>query len=293
MSRRPPFPDPEFTRALSWLDLVAKQLLAGARRGERRSARRGAGTLFSDHRPYSRGDDLRYLDWNVYGRLGSLFLKEFEVEESANVLLFLDRSLSMDLGDGEKLDTARRVAGALGYIGLAHLDRVEVFPLPEGEPRAFSGRTQAPAFFSSLAEVDPAGRTDLYAGVRRALAGPARRRGLAILLSDFLDPAGWRPAVDFLLHRRHQVFLVHVVKREEEEPPARGALRLVDAETGKTRKVRVTEEILRLYRKRYARFCSRLERYARERAVGYARIRTDVPFGPAVLGILRRGGIVR
>ncbi|MHC4913313.1 MAG: DUF58 domain-containing protein, partial [Planctomycetota bacterium] len=80
------FGDPEFLRKLAYFDLVAKQIQAGSRRGERRSTRTGAGTLFKDHRSYSPGDDLRYLDWNIYGRLESLFVKQFEVEESANVL---------------------------------------------------------------------------------------------------------------------------------------------------------------------------------------------------------------
>jgi uncharacterized protein (DUF58 family) len=288
----PLFPDPEFLRTLSYLDLAARQLFAGTRRGERRSSRRGAGTIFSDHRPYSRGDDLRYVDWNVYGRLGALFVKEFEVEESADVRLLLDRSRSMEFGSPAKLDFARRVAAALGYVGLAHLDRVELIPIGEGEVRSFSGKTQAPLLFTALARVEAGGETDLLAGVRRALAA-ARGRGIAIVLSDFLDPAGWRSAVDFLLHRRQQVFLVHVVAATEEAPPRAGAVRLVDSETGRTRRVRVTEEHIRLYAERFARFCTRLEIYARDRGIGYARVRSDLPFGPAVLGILRRGGVVR
>ena len=101
------FDDVDSLKWLEQLDLLARQIIAGSRRGEHRGLRRGAGTVFSEYRSYSRGDDLRYVDWNVYGRLGALFVKEFEIEESTNVLLFLDRSLSMDFGEPRKLDYAK------------------------------------------------------------------------------------------------------------------------------------------------------------------------------------------
>ncbi|MEN8148729.1 MAG: DUF58 domain-containing protein [Planctomycetota bacterium] len=286
------FGDEDFLKTLSYLDLTAKQIRAGSRRGERASRRTGSGTLFRDYRSYSRGDDLRYVDWNIYGRLDSLFVKVFEVEESADVLLFVDRSLSMDFGTPTKLDFARRIAAALGYIALSHLDQVTVVPVPGNEIRSFSGKLHAPALFSHLLEQAPEGETDLYGSVRRAL-GPARRSRLAIVISDLLDPQGWQRAVEYLLHRRHRVFLVHVVSAEEEEPELSGSLRLLDSETGRIREVRVTDQLLEEYREVWSLFCSRAESFARRREIGHARVRSDLPFGPAVLTILRRGGVVR
>ena len=286
------FGDEDFLKTLSYLDLTAKQIRAGARRGERQSSRQGAGTLFRDYRSYSRGDDLRYVDWNIYGRLDSLFVKVFEVEESADVLFFLDRSLSMSFGRPTKLEFARRVAAALGYIALSHLDRVAVIPVPGSEVRTFSGKLQAPGLFSYLLSLDADGETDLFGAVKRAL-GPTRRNSLAILVSDLMDPRGWRRAVEYLLHRRHRVFVVQVTSEEEEAPGLRGNLRLIDSETGKVREVRITDQVLTDYREVYDRFCNHAERFTRRREIGHARLRSDVPFGPAVLTILRRGGVVR
>jgi uncharacterized protein (DUF58 family) len=286
------FGDPEFLKKLAHLDLVAKQIFTGVRRGERKSSRRGAGTVFSDHRSYTRGDDLRYVDWNIYGRLGTLFVKEFEIEESANVLLLLDRSESMAYGEPDKFAFAARVAAALGYIGLAHLDRVEVRPLPGTEFRVYAGRQQAPGMFDYLERVTTGGPTDLLDSVRH-LISTTRRRGIAILVSDLLDPRGWRPAVDLLLARRHRVFLVHIVAPAEETPELGGAVRLIDSEDGRKLDVRVDERLLEVYRKSFRTFCRRIERYAMSKEIGHARLRTDLPFDEAILSLLRRGGVVR
>ncbi len=286
------FGDPEFLKKLAYLDLVAKQIFTGVRRGERKSARRGAGTVFSDHRSYSHGDDLRYVDWNIYGRLGTLFVKEFEIEESANVLLLLDRSDSMAYGDPDKFSFAARVAAALGYIGLAHLDRVEVLPIPDGKPRIYAGKQQAPRMFNLLETVKTGGKTDLLDSVKQIIS-TTRRRGLAILISDLLDPRGWRPAVDLLLARRHRVFLVHIVAPSEENPDLAGAIRLIDREDGRKLDVRVDKRLLGIYQKSFKTFCRRVERYAMSKEIGHARLRTDLPFDEAILSLLRRGGVVR
>lgn len=286
------FGDPGYLHHLAQLDLVARQVISGRRRGERRSGRRGAGTVFSDYRSYGRGDDLRYVDWNVYGRLGALVVKQFEVEESANVLLFLDRSLSMDFGEPSKLVFGKRLAAALGYIGLAHFDRVEVFPLPGGEPRPFSGRAQAPALFDHLRGLRAEGPTDLLTSIRGHPAA-GRRRGIAVLVSDFYDRRGFRAAVDWLLSRRHRVFLVQVFDRREVRPEAGGSFRLVDSEDGRRLKVTVTEELARAYRAAFRRFSEGILRTARKRGVGYARFPSDRPFAEAVLSLIRIGGIVR
>ena len=286
------FGDPEFLKKLAYLDLVAKQIFTGVRRGERKSARRGAGTVFSDYRSYSRGDDLRYVDWNTYARLGVLFVKEFEIEESANVLLLVDRSDSMAFGEPDKFSFAVRVAAALGYIGLAHLDRVEVLPIPSGEPRVYGGKQQAPGMFNYLEGVTTGGETDLLGSIQHIIS-TSRRRGIAILISDLLDPNGWQPAVDLLLARRHRVFLVHIVAPTEESPELDGAVRLVDRENGKKLDVRVDKRLLEVYRKSFKTFCRRVERYAMSKEIGHAQLRTDLPFDEAILSLLRRGGVVR
>lgn len=291
-SQRELFGDEEFLRTLAYLDLKAKQILSSSRRGERRSSRSGAGTLFKDHRSYSYGDDPRYVDWNVYGRLGTLFVKEFEVEDSAEVLLLVDCSKSMGFGKPSKLSFAKRVGAALGYIGLAHLDRVRLVGAPGTESASFSGKAQAPLLFDRILALEAAGGTDLLASTRHALGG-SRRRGLAVLVSDLFDPKGYRPAVDFLRHRRQQVFVIQVYAPDEAGPSAGGRLQLVDSETGRRRNVFVTEAVATAYAREFERFCDTAERYAKAKEIGYARFSSDTSFGRAVLSLLRRGAVIR
>ena len=118
--------DPEFLRSLERLSLVSKRAYAGAIKGEKRSTRRGVSVEFADYRDYVPGDDLRYLDWNVYGRLDRLLVKLFVEEEDLRVYLLLDRSRSMGFGEPSKFDHARRLIAALAYLALAGLDRVTV-----------------------------------------------------------------------------------------------------------------------------------------------------------------------
>src|SRR4029453_3239639 len=135
-------------RKLETLRLLARKVFRGQSQNDRTTLRRGMGLEFSDYRRYNPGDDFRYVDWNVYSRLDRLFLKVFTAEEDLTVHILLDTSQSMRLGTPPKLDYARRVAAALGYIGLNSLDRVGVvsfadelgtsMPPQRGRPQIFS-----------------------------------------------------------------------------------------------------------------------------------------------------------
>ncbi|RPJ43072.1 MAG: DUF58 domain-containing protein, partial [Chloroflexi bacterium] len=116
--------DESFLRRLERLALVARHASAGQTQGERRSPKRGQSVEFSDFRPYVAGDDFRRIDWNAYARLERFFIKLFVEEEDLAVHLLVDNSRSMRWGEPDKLGYAVRVAGAIGYIALAGLDRV-------------------------------------------------------------------------------------------------------------------------------------------------------------------------
>ncbi|MEO8511386.1 MAG: DUF58 domain-containing protein, partial [Chloroflexota bacterium] len=124
--------DETFLRRLEQLELASRRMTAGRMKGERRSVRRGQSIEFADYRTYASGDDLRQLDWNVYARLERLFIRLFVEEEDVTVHVLVDASRSMDFGEPNKLDFARRAAAALAYLGLAHLDRVSVAFLGDG-----------------------------------------------------------------------------------------------------------------------------------------------------------------
>ncbi len=118
--------DSEFLKRLEYLSLISKRVFRGQLLAQRRTKQLGGGIEFADHREYSSGDDLRYLDWNVYARYGDLLLKRFQEEEDLHVYILLDISPSMNTGNPNKFDYARQMAAALAYIALADLDRVAI-----------------------------------------------------------------------------------------------------------------------------------------------------------------------
>src|SRR5216117_2739831 len=122
----------EFMARLDQLDVMSRKLLAGKMKGERRSKRRGQSVEFADYRNYVVGDDLRFIDWNIYARLDRLFLKLFLEEEDLSLYVLLDVSKSCDYGDPHKAMYLKRVAAALGYIGLVNYNRVTVAAMADG-----------------------------------------------------------------------------------------------------------------------------------------------------------------
>src|SRR5512138_364268 len=121
---------PELLRQLEQYQLLAARRAKTAAKGERRSRARGQSVEFADYRNYVHGDDFRYLDWNLYGRLERLFLKLYEEERELPVKIFLDASESMNFGDPRKFDFCRQVAAAVGYVALCGFDRVGVIAFP-------------------------------------------------------------------------------------------------------------------------------------------------------------------
>src|SRR5947208_4567031 len=120
----------ELLRQLEQFQLLAARRAKSSSKGERRSRSRGQSVEFADYRTYVHGDDFRYLDWNLYGRLERLFLKLYEEERELPVRIFLDSSESMTFGEPRKFDFARQVAAAVGYVALSWVDRVSVIAFP-------------------------------------------------------------------------------------------------------------------------------------------------------------------
>jgi uncharacterized protein (DUF58 family) len=295
-----PLLDEEFMRRLDQLELVFRKAAAGRLRGERASRKRGQGTDFADYRNYVHGDDPRFIDWNIYGRLDRLFLKLFVEEEDLHLHVLVDTSASMGFGEPSKFDAARRLAAALVYVGLIGQNRVSVHPLGEGAPPPFGpvrGRNSAFRAFRFLQDLAPSGRTALAASARSwALA--RSRRGVSVLLSDLLDPGdgripGFEDALPFLAGRALDAHVVHLLSPVEIEPDARGDLRLVDSETDEFAEVSIGEAILRKYRSNLQGFLERVRAFCLRRGMAYLFAHTDTPFEKIVLDALRRGGLLR
>ena len=279
----------EFLAQLERLSLASRRVFRGRVKGERRSPRKGHSVEFCDYRAYGVGDDLRYVDWNVYGRLDRLHVKLFVDEEDLCLHLLVDGSASMGFGAPSKLTYAVRAAAALGFVGLVNLERVGVGILLENASEGTSptrGRNQFAKLVDVLARVRAGGRTHLNAAVA-SYALRSREPGVAVLFSDLLDPDGYEAGLRVLLERRYDVHLVHLLDPEEMNPEIAGECRLLDSETGEPCEITVDGEAIRTYRDRLREFLEKAETFCRTKEIGYHRVVTDTPVEEFVLAQLK------
>ncbi len=281
---------PDLMRMLAPLAFGSRRRVAGKRGGERRSPRRGQSQEFADHRPYVPGDDLRYLDWHLYGRLDALWIKLFEEEDDRTVQLLLDCSASME---GVKLQMSRRLAAALSWIALGRSDRVAVASLSDrlasyAPPRR--GRGAAAGVFRTLEEVRPGGDTDLV----RALGAYPRQRGAGwvLLFTDFLYAHGPDEALRRLRATGADVHAFHVLSPADLRPDLDGDVVLIDAETGAEMAMTVDEGVLERYQATVLAWADEMRLTCERLGVGYTRLDTRTPIERLVLGELRRQGLV-
>ncbi|WP_435016773.1 DUF58 domain-containing protein [Tundrisphaera sp. TA3] len=291
----PPLLDPTFLHKLEQLELVSKKIFVGRMKGERKSKRRGSSVEFADHRNYSVGDDLRHIDWNIYGRLDKLFLKLFLEEEDLHFYTLLDTSLSMDFGEPTKLHYGKQVAAALAFIGLVNHDRVMLDAFGTGlEPGMPSvrGRSQMYRVVQYLDGLKASGGSDLAAAAK-SFAIKHSGKGVVILISDFLDKRGYEPALRYLLARNMDIYVVHVLSQEEVEPELVGDLRLVDAEDDDMAEISVSAPLLRRYKENLNAFVGGLKEFCSKRGITYIFTTNQAPFDKLVLNYLRERGLVR
>lgn len=286
--------DDQFQRKLETLALVSRRVFAGRMRAERRSKKRGSGVEFADHRLYTPGDDFRFIDWNIYQRFGRLLVRLYEEEEDLSIYFIVDCSASMGFGGRKKFDQARRLAAALAYVGLANLDRVTIVGAGGDAPSAMPGtRGKGRIFkvFRYLEGLEPSGTTDLETSIK-TFAAQHKRRGLALLISDLYDPAGFEGGINVLRYNKFEPYVLHVVDERESRPDLLGDVSVFDCETGERREVTVTSSVLERVQAAYGEYNQRIERFCTGRQVPYFRASTDVPFDQLVLNVLRRGGLI-
>jgi uncharacterized protein (DUF58 family) len=284
-----PLLTPDVLRKLEVLELVSRKVRAGRQRGDRLSKRKGRGAEFADFRPYSAGDDLRFLDWGLFARFERLFLRLFLEDEDLHVHLLLDVSRSMAFGTPQKLLFAKRVAAALGFVGLVNLDRVTVTAFADkvlSKSPALRGRPALPRLLAALDALEPAGAGDFNRAMRQ-VAPTLSGRGVVVVLSDFLDRSGFADGLRFLASRGLDTAAVQILAPEEVEPTVVGDLQLTDAEDGTAAEVTVTADLLDRYRRAVAAFRARLKGDCNRLGVSLAQATSDVPFDRIALGLLR------
>jgi len=306
---------PELLRRLEQFQLLAARRAKSSSKGERRSRARGQSVEFADHRSYVPGDDFRYLDWNLFGRLDRLFLKLYEEERELPVRIFLDASESMTFGEPRKFDFARQVAAAIGYVALCGFDRVSVIPFPnaqgraqttqasadaaanynqqcavEGALRSVRGKKSSMQFFANLNALTGGGGADLNESLRRG-ALEARHTGLAIVLSDFLDPAGYEAGLTALVGRGFQVNCVQILAPEELSPSTFGDLRLVDSESGGLQEVTFGRYRMKAYQQTVQNFVQRLREYCTKRGMNFFMAPSNMDLQDLLLKQLRKSEV--
>ena len=284
----------EFMARLDQLDVMSRKLLAGKMKGERRSKRRGQSVEFADYRNYVVGDDLRFIDWNIYARLDRLFLKLFLEEEDLALYVLLDVTKSCDYGDPNKALYLKKVAAALGYIGLVNYNRVTICGIADGvvaDTGGMRGRTKVSQMIDFVGKLQPQGAGNLAEAARRfALAH--RQKGVLVVLSDFFDKGGYEAGLRYLAGGKYDLFAVQVLSPQEIDPDLQGDLKLVDVEDADQAEVSITQPLMTQYKANLNAYCLAVKDYVTRRGGTYLFASTAVPFDTLVLNYLRERGLL-
>lgn len=283
--------DPAFIRRLEGLYLLARKVLGGSLQADRKSTKKGAGITFADYAEYSLGDDFRSIDWRVYARFEHLVIKLFEIDEDATIYILVDGSHSMK----SKFLYARQLAAALGYIALHCLDQLCVYSLSDKlEPLQDKcrGRGKVLPFLRSLDEAVTQGADTNFTACCREFQARHRRRGVVIVISDFLFPGGYDEGLKFLTWHKHDVFCLQAQDDQDLKCDWKGDIELACIETGQRQKVTVTPREIRLYQEALNEWNEGLRKSCSRRGIGLASTTPEVPFDQVIQDILRRGGLV-
>lgn len=280
---------PQLMSRLESLQLHSRHRLVGKFGGEHSSKRYGNTVDFADFREYHPGDDYRRIDYHVLARLDQVLIKLYEADDEITVRLLLDTSDSM--ASGAKMDQARRLAAALGFIALGSHDSVSVHTFPEqGMAPRFAGRGSIPGFLSYLENLEVGGITPFAqaAGHLLSRAGPP---GITIVISDLLTTE-W-PALVGLRSSGSDLTVLHILADEDKNPILSGDLMLVDREDGERLTVSVTDQILATFEERVAAW----QEVVRARTVGvggaYLPIGPDTDIEELFLTSWRENGVLR
>jgi uncharacterized protein (DUF58 family) len=286
---------PDLMAQLERLELVTRKIFRGRMKGERRSKRKGQSVEFADFRGYVPGDDLRSLDWNLFARLDKLIVKLFLEEEDLHFFTLIDASLSMDFGEPTKLQYAKQLAAALGFVGLIRTDRVRIETL--GQPVHLSapvlrGRRSVWRMIDFIEGIEPGETASLAEGIKRFCLRNAGK-GIVVLISDLMDKNGYEPALRYLVSQRMDVYIIHVLSQEELDPDVKGDLKLVDVEDQDIAEISVSAPLLARYKATLNAFVSGAQEFCSRRGMNYLLANNQTPVKDLIGSYLRRRGLVR
>ncbi len=286
---------PDLMAQLERLELVTRKVFRGRMKGERRSKRKGQSVEFADFRGYVPGDDLRSLDWNLFARRDKLIVKLFLEEEDLHFFTLIDASLSMDFGEPTKLQYAKQLAAALGFVGLIRTDRVRIETL--GQPvhlRApvLRGRKSVWRMIDFIEGIQPGETASLAEGIKKFCLRNAGK-GIVVLISDLMDKNGYEPALRYLVSQKMDVYIIHVLSQEELDPDVKGDLKLVDVEDQDIAEISVNAPLLARYKATLNAFVSGAQEFCSRRGMNYLLANNQTPVKELIGSYLRRRGLVR
>ena len=287
-----PLLDTALLEKLERLTIHWQKSLPGLVGGHNTSRFAGPGQEFLDHRHFHHGDDLRAVNWRVFLRLEKLFLKMFQLEPRIPVRMLLDTSKSMQTGEKSKFDYARKLAGALCYVGLVRLDSICLQPFSSRLADAFvasGGRHRFQPAVNFLSALKAGGQTNFLEAARDFVSSYPQR-GLTIVISDFLDDGDCEKPLQYLSDFGHELILVQIWSAEDREPPWEGELELEDAESGQLAELSFDSDARAMYTAEFDQYSQALRRVALRNNGRYVGLSTEIPVDEAIFGPLVRAG---
>ena len=276
--------EPRLLNSLGDLSLLARSVVEGFLSGLHRSPFLGYSTEFASYRPYIQGDNLRHVDWKVWGRTDELYVKQFEDDTNLYSQVLLDTSGSMNFGNPNKFQYGRTLAAALAYLMVRQHDAPGLTLFGDGAVRALPARSNhhhLDDVLQMLANAQAGGRTIIGADLWNVLE-TFIRRGVAIVISDLF---GMGDGIIELLRQlqvvRQEIIVFHIVAPEEADFNFEGHYLMEDSETGEQLPIHAGA-FRKEYHRRFAEFCRRVEEECEQTEADYRRLRTDTPLEHAL-----------
>ena len=291
-----PLLSPALLSQLERMELISRKIFRGRMKGERRSKRKGQSVEFADFRNYVAGDDLRFIDWNLYARLDKLLLKLFLEEEDLHFYSLIDVSDSMQFGSPTKLHYAKQLAASLGYIGLCRSDRVKIEALDgatTSNAPVFRGKRSMARMCDYVQNSMPTSANVTLTEAVKSFCLRNRGKGILVLISDLMDKSGYEQALKFLVAQNMDVYVIHVLSQEEIDPEILGDLKLVDCEDGDIAEISVSQRLIDKYRATLASFIEQSRDFCSRRGIVYTMTSTERTVDRLVSRYLRHQGLVR
>jgi len=284
----------ELMAKLERMELISRKIFRGRMKGERRSKRKGQSVEFADFRNYVAGDDLRFIDWNLFARMDRLYLKLFLEEEDLHFYALVDDSLSMDFGDPSKYHVARQLAASLAYIGLCRGDRVSISTFSKsGSPVVVRGRSSAHRMLSYLENAACTEDSPAMTESMRRFCLKNTGKGIVVVITDLMNKTGYESALKMLVAREMDIYVIHILSPEELEPTLAGDLVLLDCEDRERRDVSISASLLQRYQQTLGAFVEQAKAFCNRRSITYVSVRSDQNMEPLIQEYLRTRGLVR